>query len=799
MKTKYIQSEKYRITVLTDRMIRIEYQEQGHFEDRKTTSVVNRDFGECEYTLQREEDGIVVETAQLVLKYNEAAPSSQGLSVLVKSTGKTWNYGMGHANTDGNLHGTARTLDLADGPIFLEDGIFGTKGFATLDDSKSAVCHEDGEYRTREYEVTDVYFFGFGKDFYGGLKEFYSLCGKTPLIPRYALGNWWSRFYKYTEDSYLELMNKFEEEKIPLSVAVIDMDWHVTDVDPKYGTGWTGYTWNKDYFPDYKRFLKKLHERGLSTTVNLHPADGIRAFEDMYEEVATGMGIDPATEEPVKFDFGDTKFRDVYFDKVMHPYEKDGVDFWWIDWQQGTGLKETDVDPLFLLNHYHYHDQEDRNVRPMIFSRFAGPGSHRYPVGFSGDTKVTWRSLNYQPYFTSTASNIGYGWWSHDIGGHMLGDRNDERLLRWVQFGVFSPIMRLHSSSSAFVNKEPWVLGEPYHSIIAEFMRLRHRLIPYLYTENYRAYKEDRPLIRPMYYLLPDDERAYNVPCEYGFGENLIVGAITSPEDLELKQAAVNMVIPEGRWMDILNGRIYNGGRKRKLYRKLTEIPVLLKAGGILPLSMEDTQNGTANPSALRLCVGSGADGSYTLYEDDGITMEYRDGKFVETRFDVSYKKSDSKDAAMDNSDEIRISIQPAEGDLELIPEKRDYEIRIYGVMKTDKEISVKVQGTNTSDTEQAENNTVETCYDEKRCILSIKVSDVVTREGCEVITDGIIEAENDYRQQVFDILENCWMETEKKDQIFNAMMNMDRDAFGTWIKESEVSELLKDAFEEVM
>ncbi len=790
MKTKFIQGDKYRITVLTDRMIRVEYQEQGHFEDRKTTGVVNREFPECDYSLERNEEGIVVETSQLLLRYNEAEPSTQGLSILVKSTGNTWNYGMGHANTDGNLHGTARTLDLADGPIFLEDGIFGTKGFAALDDSKSAVCHEDGEYRTREYQVTDVYFFGFGTDYYGGLKEFYRLCGKTPLIPRYALGNWWSRFYKYTEDSYLELMDKFEEEKIPLSVAVIDMDWHVTAVDPKYGTGWTGYSWNKEYFPDYKRFLKKLHERGLSTTVNLHPADGIRAFEDMYTEVATKMGIDPATEEPVKFDFGDTKFRDTYFEEVMHPYEKDGVDFWWIDWQQGTGLKETDVDPLFLLNHYHYHDQENRNVRPMIFSRYAGPGSHRYPVGFSGDTKATWRSLDFQPYFTSTASNIGYGWWSHDIGGHMLGDRNDERLLRWVQFGVFSPVMRLHSSSSAFMNKEPWVLSEPYHGIIAEFMRLRHRLIPYLYTENYRAYMEDRPLIRPMYYLLPGDERAYNVPCEYGFGENLIVGAITTPEDSELKQAAVNMVIPDGRWMDILNGRIYRGGQKRKLYRKINEIPVLLKAGGILPLSMEDTQNGTANPEALRLCVGSGADGSYTLYEDDGITMEYRDGKFVETKYEVSYKKAASE------SDEIRFTVQAAEGDLSLIPEKRDYEIRFYGVEKSGEEISVKVQGVGASETETG---LTETMYDEKRRILTIKVADVITEKGCEVFVGGIREAENDYRQQVFDILENCWMETEKKDIIYNAMMNKNRDDFRTWIKESEVSELLKDAFEEVM
>ena len=120
------------------------------------------------------------------------------------------------------------------------------------------------------------------------------------MIPRYSLGNWWSRYYRYSEESYKEVVDKFREEKIPLSVAVIDMDWHVTDVDPKYGTGWTGYTWNKELFPDYKRFLKMLHDNGLSTTLNLHPADGVRAFEAMYRQVAEKAGIDPDTEEETR-------------------------------------------------------------------------------------------------------------------------------------------------------------------------------------------------------------------------------------------------------------------------------------------------------------------------------------------------------------------------------------------------------------------------------------------------------------------------------------------------------------------
>lgn len=114
------------------------------------------------------------------------------------------------------------------------------------------------------------------------------------------------------------------------------------------------------------------------------------------------------------------------------------------------------LDPLWLLNHYHYQDSCKNAEGGVILSRYAGPGSHRYPVGFSGDTIISWNSLRFQPYFTATASNIGYSWWSHDIGGHMLGDYDEELQTRWLQFGVFSPITRLHSSRSPFNSKEPW-------------------------------------------------------------------------------------------------------------------------------------------------------------------------------------------------------------------------------------------------------------------------------------------------------------------------------------------------------
>ena len=462
----------------------------------------------------------------------------------------------------------------------------------------------------------------------------------------------------------------------------------------------------------------------------------------------------------------------------MNPMENDGVDFWWIDWQQGTGDKDA-VDPLFLLNHYHYKDQEGRNIRPMIFSRYAGPGSHRYPVGFSGDTVSSWRSLDIQPYFTSTSSNIGYGWWSHDIGGHMLGDKDDERLVRWIEYGVFSPIMRLHSSNSEFLNKEPWEIAEPFQSVIKKFLRLRHALLPYTYTETYRAYKDDKPLIRPMYYDYMDAEASYHVPNEYGFGESLIVGAITEPEDKKIKIASVNMYIPEGRWYDLFNGRIYDGQIKRKLYRNLDEIPVLLKAGGIVPMSLEYLKNGTDNPNDIRLCVGAGADGSYTMYEDDGKSMAYQNGQFVTTLYNVSWN----------NNRTLIVDIEGSKGNQSLIPNERRYEIKIYGVKKSLNDFAIDING---------EKSSVLYEFDEYISTLTIFMPNVKSAEGSKICISGLELSSNDYKHMIFNLLKNSWLEIVTKDVIYNVMNSMSKDDFINWLKGENYSEVLKDAIQEV-
>lgn len=342
-----------------------------------------------------------------------------------------------------------------------------------------------------------------------------------------------------------------------------------------------------------------------------------------------------------------------------------------------TAVKE--LDPLWMLNHYHYLDSGRDGKRKMTFSRYAGPGSHRYPVGFSGDTVVTWESLDFQPYFTATASNIGYGWWSHDIGGHMLGIRSDVMEARWYELGTFSPINRLHSTKMSFSGKEPWNFRPEVEHAMGEALRLRHQLLPYLYTMNYLAYKEYRPVIAPMYYDYPEKEQAYPVQDhsfvegvsnnQYLFGTDMIVAPITSDQIASLNQGKVKAWIPEGCYHDFFTGLIYKGEKVMWMFRGINSIPVLVKAGGIIPMQKElFGKDFLKNPEELIIRVYGGADGNYTHYEDDGETEDYKDGRsccFTSMHFDW---------------ERGAFTIEGAAGQTDLIPEFRDYTVELCGV-----------------------------------------------------------------------------------------------------------------------
>lgn len=746
-----LSGECYRITVLTDQLIRLEYAEDGLFEDRPTQFAQNRTFDTVHFHYWKTQNGIELHTKCINLFYNERMFSSAGLwaenRTVCGGIYSTWHYGDPKHE---NLGGTIRTLDEVDGEIETDAGILSRLcGYSVIDDSHSPVLTEDGWYEPARKNHIDIYLFFYGYHYKQALRDYFHLSGYTPLLPRFVFGNWWSRYHAYSDTEYLSLMDHFFERSIPISVAVIDMDWHITDAGPE-GKGWTGYTWNKYLFPDPEAFLNQLHKRNLKTTLNLHPAEGIQVHEDKYQVVAEKLEKDIENHQRVFFDISSREFMDIYLSDVHQPLENMGVDFWWIDWQQGKVTTVDQVDPQWVLNHYHTKHAEKNNKRAVILSRYCGPGSHRYPIGFSGDSVISWSSLNFQPKFTSMASNIGYGWWSHDIGGHTHGKRDNELQTRWLQYGVFSPILRLHSTSNNFNGKEPWRYPEPYCSIMTRYLQLRYRFIPYVYTMNWLCHTQGEMLIQPMYYAYPDQDVAYCVPNQYFFGSQLIVMPITEPQNTELQLGSTTGWLPNGVYYDIFTGVRYTGNRMLKVFRTIDNIPVFAKAGSIVILSHKDIiGNSVTNPQALEINIFAGDNGTFDLYEDDSETKAYTNGEYNISTYTFTH---DSNECC------LRISTGSKK---DYLPEKRDYCLRFFGV-PDNQSITVSVDGSDFD---------YKTCYHTDKNIFEINLSGVP--QGAEVsvvfaklfcIPDNHVL---DYQEA---ILNYAYIEYELKDQVFKVL-----------------------------
>lgn len=757
--TTTLQGEHWRIGLITESLIRLEWSDSGEFEDRATLMAVDRAFlpsGAVDYTTGERDGMLVVETPALRLTYDRKPFSKEGLTIVVKgvpdSQFNTWHYG---DDPKGNLGGTARTLDEADGAIPLGQGVISRDGWAVLDDSASNVfvtADADGNLpdgvvayggigvAPRDHRETDIYFFGYGRRYREAVHDFQKLSGPAPLLPRFALGNWWSRYYRYSQDEYLDLMDRFKAEGIPFTTSVIDMDWHlVDDVDPRFGSGWTGYTWNPKLFPDHRAFLEGLHERGLKTTLNVHPRDGIRAFEEPYAKAAATVGVDAEAQEPVEFDLTNPRFVRAYFD-MHHDLETEGVDFWWLDWQQGGVTRQPGLDPLWVLNHLHYLDSGRDGRWPLTFSRFAGPGSQRYPVGFSGDTVVTWKSLKFQPYFTATASNIGYGWWSHDIGGHMFGYRDEELEARWYQLGVFSPINRLHSTCSPFSGKEPWNFHEPVRSAMVDVLRLRQALMPYLYTMNWRAAVDGDPIVEPMYWANPNLGESYEVPDEFRFGTELVVAPVVDPMDKASMRGKADAWLPQGDWFDFFDGRRYvaadPAGRRLAVWRTIDRIPVFAKAGGIVPMQSDPLSDMTVNPRALDVVIFPGADGSFAMREDSG---EFREVCADAAAAQESATAVTAMTWQWDDGRSPQFVIEAPTGNTSVVPERRDWTLIFRGVARSAMQVIV---GGEAWDKDLVGTTVVD--YDAETMSLSVKLYDVPSSARIQVLfPQGLALAES--------------------------------------------------------
>ena len=707
---------KARFTVLTDRLIRLEWAADGQFEDHASLAIINRDLPVPSFSVSRSGMSLTIKTKSLTLVYKggEGPLSAQNLAVSFKLNGKTvkWNPGM---EDKGNLMGTARTLDGCQGPERinnndpLEKGILSRDGWVVVDESQRHLFVPDdsdwGEWVAArpEGERQDLYLFAYGHDYKAALADYAKVAGSIPMPPKFVFGYWWSRYWAYTDREFLALGQEFRDRKLPIDVMVIDMDWHhtwphATREEHDKGIGWTGYSWNRDLIAQPEAFLSQVHALGLKTSLNLHPAGGISPRENQYPAfLADYLSRTSDYDGPRGYvqrdgNYTDVPFRidqrawtDAYFNSVLHPLEKEGVDFWWLDWQQWKESKYVPgLSNTFWLNHTFFNDKVRRNgglapekaERPLIYHRWGGLGSHRYQLGFSGDTFIKWEVLGYLPEFTAMASNVLYGYWGHDLGGHMQRGDNptDPQLFtRWLQYGVFSPIFKTHSTSSAVLERRIWMFPEHYQ-YMKDALELRYALTPYIYDMARQAFQTGISLCRPLYYEYPETEAAYQWKQEYFFGDNILAATICEPLGAD-GMAGREVWLPGGTdWYDMAHHTTLKGGTVQKLRYGIDQNAWFVKAGAIIPMAAEGIQNLQSVSNQLRIFIAPGKGRStYTHFEDDGVSQAY-DTQYTATRIEKNATGSG-----------VTVEIGPSEGFFQGMPATRKLSLILGGASRCPK------------------------------------------------------------------------------------------------------------------
>lgn len=590
-----------------------------------------------------------------------------------------------------NLGGIIRSVDRCDGrleysaydthsparALAIPNGLLSQRGFTVLKTVDGALKHLEAEGKAQE-----LFVFCYGMDYKSALKDLTTLNGKVPLLPQWTLGTWFSRYQPLTADDYKQIVKHFRKEQIPIDVIVPDMNWHID--------GWFGTRYDLDKFPDMKGFLKWTEANGLHIGFNHHPGAVIRDDEraHLFCEKA-GLNYDSlllATQqqyEDSKWEFienalfygeGNPAHIQPFFDVFLAPMMDDGLDFHWVD--GGPSLVN--------LKAYYELTEQHTDKRAIVLTRQV-PGSfdhHRYPIGFSADSYISWESLKFNTELTIMGANNGV-YWSHDIGGHMErypGMDNKELFTRWVQSGALSPFCRLHATGGVEWDqrlvhcRQPWKWGKEVLNATRDILQLKYKLMPYTYTLNRMAYDEGLLICHGMYMDYPAYANAYQYgDSQYMYGPSLLVAPITeaAPDGQGLKGRGVkNVWLPEGTWYDYFTGERFEGPLETVVSKPLNEMPLFVKEGAILPLSpyMEFTGQKPMDELFIEFYQPTHTmHSSFRMYEDDGETLVYKDGQCRWTTIDYQY----------DTAKGTEITIHPVEGHYEGDVNARRYVLMI--------------------------------------------------------------------------------------------------------------------------
>ncbi len=676
---------KARFSVISPTLIRMEYAPDGRFEDRPTQTVATRPANSDAYVRRVEGDDLVIETAALTLRYRRLSGpfTPDNLSIALRRGDERvvarpdWSF----APQAGNLGGWRRGLDNEKDPQPLHEGVLSRAGWYLLNDSNTVLLTDTpAGFEVRPDHggaYQDGYLFGYGLDYVQGLSDLRRLTGTAPLLPKKALGVWFSKWWSYTDEEWRAEVEAFSAHDVPLDTISIDTDWKlmhqeagclvwntVIQAPLDDACSWNGWDWNRDIFPDPEGFIAWLHARGIDVGLNVHPS--IAESDPAYPDTVARSGplmtddadlpcsflqADPSTPCYI-FDWTVPEQLDAYF-ALHEPIEETGIDFWWLDWCcEGSRAQAPGLSADTWINAAYARQHEAMGSRWPAFSRIGGSfqngkggvdnngigafAEHRYSIHFTGDTCSTWELMAAQAAMTAAEGNIGLPYVSHDIGS-FLGEPlpgaecnnmantgqhlPDDMYVRWIQLGTFQPITRLHSHHG---DRLPWEYPGKAETVASDFLRLRGQLVPTLYSLSREAHDTGLPMARPLYLQWPTHEEAYSHLSQYTLGADMLVATVAAPGD----PALLELWIPPGEWIDFFTGEVLTGPARISRSVPLEHYAVFLRRGAILPLQPQLPTSAHGPQNDLILNVWPGDDGTFRLYEDEGRGFAYREGAY---------------------------------------------------------------------------------------------------------------------------------------------------------------------------
>lgn len=465
------------------------------------------------------------------------------------------------------------------------------------------------------------------------------LTGETPMLPLWALGYIHCRERYNTQSELLENAREFRKRKLPVDVIVQDWQWW-----GKYG--WNAMQFDESKYPDPGKMVRELHD------MNMHLMLSVWSKIDKQSTLGKQMESKgfyiPGTDW---IDFFNPDAAAFYWQnfsgKLLKPYK---IDAWW---QDATEPENDDllnrrvnngktpgeffrnVYPLFVNKTvYEGLRKDDPGRRAMILTRSGFSGIQRYgAVTWSGDVGNDWETLRRQIAGGLGQMATGLPWWTYDAGGFFRPSDQytnkdyQERMLRWIQTGTFLPLMRIHGYMS---QTEPWRYGEQVEHIISEFLDLRYRLLPYIYSQAAFVAYQGGTFMRPLIFDFSQDKEALKQENEYMFGKSLLINPITQGNVRNWRT-----YLPEhtAGWVDFWNGKTYEGGQYVDIPVTIDRIPVFVKAGTILPMGMKKQYALERPNTPLEIYIYPGEDASFTLYEDEGDNYNYENGAYSNIMF----------------------------------------------------------------------------------------------------------------------------------------------------------------------